>query len=51
MAKLPHRPGPFARVFINFWASLKREVNVPKGELIGKDPHGNKYFEIPADPR
>ena len=51
MAKPQIRPGPFARVFINFWASIRREVNVPKGELIGKDPYGNKYFEIPADPR
>ena len=51
-AKPPYRPGPFLRVFINFFDSLApRRMFPPKGNFIGGDPYGNKYYEIPADPR
>lgn len=52
MAKPPYRPGPFAKVFINFWDSISpRRMFPPAGQLIGQDPFGNKYYEIPPDPR
>ena len=52
MSKPPYRPGAYARVLINFWDSISpKRMFPPKGELIGKDPFGNKYYEIPADPR
>ena len=52
MAKPPYRPGPYARALKSFWDSISpRKVFPPKAELIGKDPFGNKYYEIPADPR
>jgi len=41
------RPGPFATAWKNFVKSLKKE---PEGTQVGRDPFGNRYFEIPADP-
>jgi len=47
-----YKPGPFAKVFINFWDSISpRRMFPPAGQLIGQDPFGNKYYEVPADPR
>ena len=52
MAKPPYRPGPYAKIFINFCDSISpRRMFPSKGDLIGKDPFGNKFYEIPADPR
>ena len=51
-AKPPYRPGPFVKVFRNFWDSIApRRFFPPKGNLMGNDPYGNKYYEIPPDPR
>lgn len=33
-----------------FKASFRSQKDV-EGRLIGQDPFGNKYFEIPADPQ
>ena len=47
-----YKPGPFAKVFINFWDSISpRRMFPPTGQLVGQDPFGNKYYEVPADPR
>ena len=52
MAKLPERPGLVMFVLKHFFNSLKPKfLFPPQGKLIGQDPFGNKYFEIPADPR
>lgn len=39
------------RVFYNAWQTLTKSKQYTAGKLVGKDPFGNSYFEIPADPR
>nr|ACO15196.1 Mimitin, mitochondrial precursor [Caligus clemensi] len=50
MANTPR--GLFVSLFNNLKNSLKFRKSVLKSStsLIGEDPFGNKYFEIPADP-
>ena len=47
-----YRPGPLARLLINLKDSLSPRRMFPSaGQLVGEDPFGNKYFEVPPDPR
>ena len=52
MAQRPPR-GLIQAIFRNFIDSLKigREKAQQTGQLVGTDPFGNKYYEIPANPR
>lgn len=47
--------GPASRgLFMNFFRIVKKSFAVAKesnGKFMGSDPYGNKYYEIPADPR
>lgn len=52
MASGKFRPGPWVTNFRNLINSLtKGKVEKPGSVLVGSDPFGNRYFEIPADPR
>jgi len=52
MAAGKFRPGPWANIFRGFINSLKGEKAPKQGSVqVGSDPFGNRYFEIPADPR
>ena len=53
MAKVPpQRPGLVMFVLKHFFNSFKPKfLFPPQGKLVGQDPFGNKYFEVPADPR
>jgi hypothetical protein len=42
--------GLFVRIWNNFVASLSVRPNA-KGDLVGRDPYGNEYWEIAANPR
>ena len=36
------------------WTNFRKSLGVKQGEegaLIGRDPFGNRFYEIPADPR
>eukprot|EP00096_Caligus_rogercresseyi_P010405 TRINITY_DN3780_c0_g1_i1.p1 TRINITY_DN3780_c0_g1~~TRINITY_DN3780_c0_g1_i1.p1 ORF type:complete len:209 (-),score=51.35 TRINITY_DN3780_c0_g1_i1:192-746(-) len=50
MANAPR--GLFVSIFNNFKNSFKfrKSLTESSTKLIGEDPFGNKYFEIPADP-
>jgi len=43
------RPGVIAYVWNHFKSTFKKHDT--KGKTVGQDPFGNKYFEVPADPR
>ena len=47
--------GPPTRgLFRNIFKAIQKSLFVAqesKGSLIGSDPFGNKYYEVPADPR
>ena len=52
MAKPPMRPGVLSRLATNFWNSLRYGRHMDqKSVVIGEDIFGNRYHEIPADPR
>ncbi len=42
--------GLIMRIFANIRKSLHVKPN-EKGNLIGRDPFGNVYYEIPANPK
>jgi hypothetical protein len=52
MARPPERPGVIMFVLKHFFNSLKPKYFFPpQGQVVGKDPFGNTYFEIPPEPR
>ena len=52
MAKPPVRVGYVARIFQGFWNSLKNKRHHEEAStVVGQDFKGNRYYEIPADPR
>ena len=42
--------GLFSSIFKNIRQTLK-STKYQDGELVGKDPFGNKFYEVPANPR
>jgi hypothetical protein len=51
MAKPPVSRGLIMNVWNNFVKSLKTDRFGGKAVVIGDDCVGNRYYEIPADPR
>ena len=43
--------GMIQYVFKNFWNSFKVGKRQTIGQLMGKDPYGNSYYELPAQPQ
>eukprot|EP00088_Acartia_fossae_P003616 TRINITY_DN11533_c0_g1_i2.p1 TRINITY_DN11533_c0_g1~~TRINITY_DN11533_c0_g1_i2.p1 ORF type:complete len:184 (+),score=37.50 TRINITY_DN11533_c0_g1_i2:45-596(+) len=50
MSGAPKSRGMFQYVFKNFWNSLKVGKRQKVGNLVGRDPFGNVYYELPAQP-
>ena len=50
---VPKGRGLLVSVAQNFMKSLRstRAAANTNANLVGTDPYGNKYFEVPADPR
>ena len=42
--------GLFSSIFKNIRQTLK-STKYQDGELVDKDPFGNKFYEVPANPR
>ena len=51
MSGPPKTRGMIQYVFKNFMESLKVGKRVQVGTVIGQDPYGNTYYEIPAQPQ
>jgi len=51
MAGPPKSRGMIQYVFKHFWNSLKVAKRPNQGTLVGSDPYGNQYFELPAQPQ
>ena len=50
----PKTRGLIQIIVKNFFDSFKvigKQAERSTGKLVGEDPFGNKYYEIPADPR
>lgn len=43
--------GMIQYVFKHFWNSFKVGKRQTIGQLMGKDPYGNSYYELPAQPQ
>ena len=50
MAGPPKTRGMFKYVFDNFMKSLKVGQRQKVGNVMGQDPYGNTYYELPAQP-
>ena len=51
MAGPPKTRGMFKYVWDNFMKSLKVGQRQQVGNVMGKDPYGNTYYELPAQPQ
>ena len=51
MAGPPKSRGMLQYVFKHFWNSFKVGKRQAVGNLMGKDPYGNSYYELPAQPQ